>query len=97
MDYWLKREYLNRAIFGGIIDADEHTQKAREIEDGFISGYEKLLESGADIEKFAKYSKACAEKEEEFINSYSDIIEKMKNQTIKLKGLWGEKTKRLGI
>ncbi len=97
MDYWLKREYLNRAIFGGFVDADMHTKKVMELEEEFILGYEALVKAKAGIEELAVFSKKCAEKEEAFINSYAEIIEKVKNQEVKLPGLWGKKTKRLGL
>lgn len=95
LEYWLKREYLNRAIFAGLIDADIHTAKAKELEEEFISSYESLLKSGASMKQFVEFSKQCSEKEEAFINTYSEIIENVKNQKIQFHGLWEKKTKKL--
>ncbi len=95
LNYWLKREYLNRAIFAGLTNADSHIKQVKEIEEDFISGYESLLKKGATVEQFADFSKKCSEKEETFINSYSKIIEAVKNRTVQLPGMWGKKTKRL--
>lgn len=97
LQYWLKREYLNRAIFAGATDSDSHIEHVRDMEEDFISSYEALLSSGAGIKQFAEFSKKCAEKEEAFINGYSEIIEDVKNHSIKLPGLWAKKTKKLGV
>lgn len=95
--YWLKREYLNRAIFAGVIDSETHRERAAEIEEGFIKESEELLNNRATKEELVKFALRCSIAEESFIDSYSEIIEGVKEGQIKLPKLWDKKTKKLGV
>lgn len=96
-NYWLKREYLNRAIFAGVIDTDLHRERAQEIEDRFIKEAEELINKGAKKEELIEFALRCYKEEESFVDSYSEIIEGVKEGQIKLPKLWAKKTKKLGV
>lgn len=93
LEYWKTREYLNRAIFCGHIDAKAHREKAMLLEKGFIDGYDELNNRNAKSAEIAEFCRECAKKEQAFIDGYSDIIEAVKSGSAKLTGRWKKKTK----
>ncbi|HKL73802.1 MAG TPA: peptidase U34 [Clostridia bacterium] len=93
LEYWSKREYLNRAIFSRIIDADSHRKKMHALEDGFIALYCKAISENASLEALNDISIKCSQQEDVFINQYEDVIEQVKYGL--LKNPWRKHTKNL--
>ncbi|NLB81626.1 MAG: hypothetical protein GX800_08475 [Clostridiaceae bacterium] len=94
-DYWSKREYLNRAIFSDYIDVNDYRRKAYAMEDEFIKEFDKLEESNSTRAILTAICEECSNKEQEFVDSYKDIIEGVKYNQLKLKGKWHKRTKLL--
>ena len=82
-NYWLKREYLSRAIFSGYIDVEVFQKNANILENEFITEINNAINENVNEVELSKICKNCSDREEEFINSYNDIIEKVKNRTLK--------------
>ncbi|HKL94747.1 MAG TPA: hypothetical protein VJZ69_05640 [Clostridia bacterium] len=96
LKYWLKREYLNRAIFCGFVHADDFRKEANALEDDFIKKYEDAINNNATTEQMRALCEECSRRENEFIDSYKDIIEGVKSGKVELKGQWKTRTERLG-
>lgn len=95
-EYWLKREYLNRAVMSGLVDADEHRLKVQCLENGFVAEYRELVANNADLDTLSAFSVKCFAEEEAFIDDYAEIIEGVKNGRLALSRRWAKKTKDLG-
>lgn len=93
--YWSRREYLNRAVFSGYVDATELRKKAYALEDEFVAEYQKAVSENADLDTLKTIYGKCSEKEEALIAEYDDIIEKVKYGELKLKGQWKKRTEKL--
>lgn len=95
LDYWKKREYLNRAIFSKHIDAALFREKARHIEKEFVTKYENAVTKGSSLDTLKSISKECSDAEEALISEYQDIIDKVKVGQLQLTGQWFNRTKNL--
>jgi hypothetical protein len=87
-EYWKKRENLTRAIFSGYVDAPIFRQKMHALQDEFIQKHEEAVSQNADLDTINKVCLECSKKEEEFVNEYKDIIDKVKLGSLTLKGIW---------
>lgn len=95
--YWMEREYFNRAVFAGIIDADSFRTKARSLEAEFIKGEQQLFNSGkVDKKVLEQFAKSCSEKESKLYAEYAEQIAKVKNGQVKFSKSWTKKNKSLG-
>lgn len=92
LEYWKKREYLNRAIFSGYINVEIHRDRIKKLEDEFIEGYERLLKENNPINELEEFVKKCAQKEEELISTYDSIINGVISGDKKLIGQWKKRT-----
>ncbi|NLL56087.1 MAG: peptidase U34 [Clostridiales bacterium] len=95
LDYWRKRERLNRAIFSGYIDASSHRRKLHSLEDEFIAKYCDAISNGEDADKLNAICLQCSQKEEEFINEYKDILDTIESGDLKFAGRWKKLSKNL--
>lgn len=96
LHYWLKREYLNRAIFCGYVHADDFRKEAHALEDDFIKRYLDAEKNNATEKQMRELCLECARREESFIDSYHGIINGVKSGEVKLKGQWAKRTRNLG-
>lgn len=94
-EYWNTRENLNRAIFSGYIDVKLYRQKLHKLQDEFIEKYQNAVSENADSDTLNQISLECSKKEEAFINEYKDIIDKVKDGSLKLKGIWKRLSKKV--
>jgi len=95
--YWLKREYLVRAIYAGIVDEKAYKGKLMTIQKRFVHLVDDLLASSPDDEAKRKLAWRCHEEEEAFVESYCEAITSVKTDTGKLPKRWRKKTQRLGM
>ncbi|MFA5741980.1 MAG: hypothetical protein WC874_03775 [Candidatus Izemoplasmatales bacterium] len=96
LNYWLTREYLVRAIYGGLVDENKYRHQIDMLQKKFIDGDCKLFTtnpSKVDLERFAK---KCCQQEQELINQYKSKIEIVKNNPSVLPKKWAVITERLG-
>jgi len=96
LNYWLKREYLARAVFAGIIDGAAYRDKARRLQNEFITEESSLLATKPNDKALKAFSERCSRREEELVNSYQDAIDTVKHSGRRLPKLWQKYTKRLG-
>ena len=94
LQYWLKREKLNRLIYTNNIDIGEWMQKARTLEKEFIEEDRKLASQNATYTELVEFSKRCSQKEEDLVNEYIDKINAFDYK--KLPRYWSKKSKNLG-
>ncbi|MDD3862881.1 MAG: peptidase U34 [Clostridia bacterium] len=103
LDYWLKREKFNRAIYGGLVNLDDWLKAARELEREFIEGDNKLKNKNATLEKLIEFSAKCSKKEEKLINKFTSeylakntSVKEINLEQLKLPNFWAKRTKKLG-
>ncbi|MGI6423587.1 MAG: hypothetical protein ACOX0X_03175 [Candidatus Dojkabacteria bacterium] len=94
LQYWLKREKLNRLIYSNIINLNEWKEKARKLEKEFIEKDNQLKEENATHSKLVQFSLECSKKEEELVNQYKELIDTFESS--KLTRYWSKKSKQLG-
>jgi secernin len=94
--YWLKREYLVRAVYAGLIDATRYRGRIAVLQEQFINEEKELLAKGSSPEEMALFSKKCSQLEEELIDSYRGEIEKIRKNPQLLPPLWRKATLSLG-
>jgi len=94
LEYWLKREKLNRLIYTNNIDLNEWMQKAKTLEKEFIEEDRKLTSQNASHSELVEFSKRCSQKEEDLVNEYIDKINAFDYK--KLPRYWSKKSKNLG-
>ncbi|HNZ77146.1 MAG TPA: carcinine hydrolase/isopenicillin-N N-acyltransferase family protein [Bacilli bacterium] len=93
--YWLKYEYLLRAIYSGYVDEETYLMKRNHIQNELFVREANLRKQNATPEKFYQLSQEAAKQEEILLHEYEDIIEKVRTGQLPLKGLWQKKTKAL--
>ncbi|MFY9423032.1 MAG: C69 family dipeptidase [Bacilli bacterium] len=94
LNYWLDREYLQRAIYAGLVGEGEYKNRLQKLEAAFLSEAESL-EHAAD-EDFRKFVISASKEEQGFIESYREKIEFLKKNPQALPRLWRKITARLG-
>ena len=94
--YWLKREYLVRAVYAGAIDAARLRTALRSLETQFIEEEAELFTADPDEEALMAFSLECHRQEEELINSFR-AEEALRAASKQLPGLWRRYTARLGL
>lgn len=95
LSYWLKYEYLFRAIYAGYVDEEIYLMKRNRIQNELFVREATLRKQNATPEKFYQLSQEAADQEASFLHEYEGIIEKMRTGQLPLKGLWQKKTKAL--
>lgn len=96
LKYWMDREYLVRAIYSGLIDEVEYKNNLNALQKQFIEGDQKLISSKPTKNDLKEYAMKCHLYEQEFVNKYRDVIDKVKNNELNLSSTWARKTKNLG-
>jgi len=80
--YWLKREYLLRAIFSGYVDEKNYKQKAHALQKEIVDGLSGINTADGGIfasgDDYLAYCRSSSEKEDAFISEYNDLIEEMR-------------------
>jgi len=95
--YWLKREYLYRAIFSGLVNEIEYTKGAKTLQTLFLTGERELRTGGASQKELFDFCKHCMEEEHNYIAKYNDIIERVARKTIRLDQPWQRLSSYLGV
>lgn len=94
LNYWLKREKLNRCIYAGLLDLETWLTETGALESEFIKNYETLLNGETTNDEWHEFCIECSEKERELIDKYANIIDKA--DTITHPKFWAKLTKKLG-
>lgn len=104
--FWLEREYVNRAIYAGLIDSKAHRSQIAEIEKGFTERFYQYASSAkrADMqfvafdvsEQYKQFCADCLNVEKRFYAQYADAVTKLKTGQGRLPRYWAEKTEKLG-
>lgn len=96
LKYWLDREYLNRAVYGGHIDQNELRTKLNQLEGDFLKKYYDALDKNASDDELKKICQNCSLEEQKLVASYSSAIEGVKSGKLALPKLWAAKMQSLG-
>ncbi len=91
--YFLLREKVNRAIYGGLIDVKVHREKIAKLEHTFIERFNDFLAKGD--EDYEKLCKDCAAEEQKLYDSYEEAII-LDNNKGYLSSYWQKKNEKLG-
>jgi hypothetical protein len=95
LEYWLKREYLLRGIFGGHVNETKYRIRLLSLQSQWLQEEKRLRLNNATEEEYIAFAKKTAKQEEEFIDGYSDVVQAVKNGEFELPPLWRKKTARL--
>lgn len=95
LEYWLKREYLLRGIFGGNVNETKYRIRLLSLQSQWLQEEKRLRLNNAAPEEYITFAKKAAKQEEEFINGYSDIIQSVRGGEVDLPPIWRKKTERL--
>ncbi len=96
LNYWLKREFLHRAIYAGLIDETAYKQELGILQKRFIEENKLLLASSPTKQQLKAFSQNCHLLEDAFINQYSAKIDELKTDLSMLPKRWRKKTLMLG-
>lgn len=94
--YWLDREYLNRAIYAGLISRVEYQGKIQALQDQLIAEEAWLYLQGSDFPTLSAFSKRASHTERELVEGYREQIESVRRNFSKLPKIWRKKTAMLG-
>lgn len=95
-EYWLKREYLTRAIFAGYVPIADYVRQKKEIQEQFVKEEAILFLNNptkGDLEQFVH---KCSTIEQNFVDQFKKQIEQVKNDFSGLSHLWKKKMILLG-
>lgn len=96
LSYWLQREYLVRAIYAGLIDINDYRSRRDTLQSAFIRGEAQLFRGHPTEDALRAFAFKCSLEEQDFVDRYKTQIEKVKNGSVVLPGVWKDKTKGLG-
>jgi len=99
LTYWLDREYLVRAIYAGFVDPAGYRHELAEIQNSFVDGDERLIARKATAAELKAFQKACSDREQAFVESRREAIDKIAENPLVLPDLpplWRRKTAVLG-
>ncbi|MDP3130389.1 MAG: hypothetical protein Q8N15_03520 [Bacillota bacterium] len=96
LGYWLDREYLVRAIYAGLIDLTDYRNQLARIQQAFLEGDDRLIAKKSTRTEFKTFQKACADREEAFVESFREAIDRIAENPAGLSPLWIRKTITLG-
>jgi hypothetical protein len=94
--YWLDREYLNRAIYAGLISRDEYKSKIQTLQNQLIAEEARLFLQGSDSASLSAFSKRASQAEQEIVEGYKEQIESIRKDFSKLPKMWRKKNAMLG-
>lgn len=95
LEYWLKREYLLRGIYGGFVNETKYRIRLLSLQSKWLQEEKHLRLNNANKEDYEAFAKKAAVQEENFIDSYSDVIKSVQNCEVNLPPLWAKKTANL--
>lgn len=93
--YWLRYEYLFRAIYSSHIEKETYLIKRNHIQNELLEKEAVLRSSNATPQEFYQLSQEAMQLEDTLLNEYQTIIDKVRTNQLPLKGLWKKKTKAL--
>ncbi len=93
--YWLRYEYLLRAIYAGYVDEEVYLIKRNHIQNNLFEKEAALRAENATPQKFYRLSEEAMQLEQSFLDEYQEIIDKVKTGQLPMKGLWQKRTKVL--
>ncbi|HEY8395458.1 MAG TPA: C69 family dipeptidase [Bacilli bacterium] len=93
LEYWLDREYLNRALYARLIDVEKYKQEKENLEAEFLSEAKNLDDSEDKVRNFVVSSFI---KEQELIDKYRQEIDYLKKNPKIVPKLWRKPTEWLG-
>lgn len=88
LSFWLKREYLNRGIYSGLVDKKKHHETVCLIQQEFLDEERRIRQSGGDSKALRDFALNASRKEKEFVGKYNQIIGDIRHGNLKLKGRW---------
>lgn len=97
LEYWLEREYLVRAIYGGLVDLNEYKLKQSALQMQLIKEEEELFKGEVTKEDLEVFALKCSNLEQKFIDSYKDKINIVEGGNARLPKLWKKKTPKLNL
>jgi hypothetical protein len=96
LKYWLKREWLVRAIYGGFVDETDYLKKRDALQSRFIDGELKLRRRNPQPDELHAFSMQCSQEEQAMVYSYENVINDIQNHVDDLPGRWTKCSKSLG-
>jgi hypothetical protein len=94
--YWLTREWVNRAIYSGLIDEKDFKTKEGVLQDRFLEAFYSWLNVDRSEDGYASLCDRCAEEDERFYASYTEKVDVLKQNDALLPRYWQFKTTKLG-
>ena len=88
LSFWLKREYLNRGIYSGLIDREKHHAVVRRMQQEFLDEERRIRLEGGDEKVLREFAINASNREKDFIGKYNKIIGEIRHGNLKLKGKW---------
>lgn len=99
-NYFMQREKATRAIYAGLIDANTHRARLKQLEISFIDSFESLLKDttndDAKAQIFERLCIECATREQKMYDSYKTQIEMLDAGKGKLPPYWCKKSEKFG-
>jgi dipeptidase len=94
--YWLTREWVNRAVYSGLIDEKDFKAKEGALQDRFLEAFYSWLNVDRSEDGYFSLCDRCAEEDERFYASFSDKVDVLKQNDALLPRYWQFKTAKLG-
>ncbi len=95
LHYWLEREYLKRAYMAGWVDRFQFIKERDELQHYIDQRTIAFIQSHPSLQDQSLFQKEMAALEEQWINQYNDIIQKVKTQTDQLPRFLRKRTQSL--
>ena len=96
LGYWLDREYLVRAVYAGLVGLADYRGELTGIQRSFLEGDDRLFAKQATKAEYKAYQKACSDREQAFVESFREAIDRIAENPAGLSPLWVRKTITLG-
>ncbi|MDP2425163.1 MAG: hypothetical protein U1C51_02455 [Candidatus Izemoplasmatales bacterium] len=96
LDYWLKREFIKRAIYAKQINQESYLKKRNELQKMFLLEEESLRLKGATLEEYAKFQEQCGLLEQAWVEELLISIGHQDVTSLPLPRRWKKLSLRLG-
>lgn len=94
LNYFIEREKVNRAIYAGLINADSHRERIKQLENEFVTKFLLIIkDNGEALEKFCN---DCAIEEQKLYDSYQPQVKLLEEGKGNLPPYWQKKSLKLG-
>jgi hypothetical protein len=94
--YWLKREWLVRAIYGGLVDETDFMKKRDALQSRFIAQEQELRRHRPLPDELHAFSLQCSLEEQALVDGYEAEIIEVQNHIDNLPGIWSKCSQNLG-